>query len=173
MHEHAFSTEWSGNDSTHWHASLCGHPVVSDFGEHAFDSGVITDGKTVFTCTVCGYEKVETEDVTAKQLEEALAAVADLEKQLEDKNAELEKLSGEADAQKEEIAELNEEIASLDSQLEAAKNEIERLKAQSGEPGTAEDNVCPKCGKVHANDFFGKITCFFNRVARFFENLFK
>ncbi|MCQ2462445.1 MAG: hypothetical protein MJ177_03450 [Clostridia bacterium] len=173
VHEHTFSTEWSGNLSTHWHASVCGHSVVSDFGEHTFDDGVKNDGKTVFTCTVCEYKKVETEDETAKQLEEALAALADLEKQLEAKEAELKKLNDESDSQDKKIAALNEEINSLNSQLDAAKKEIERLKAQSGTPGTEEDNTCSKCGKVHTDDFWGQIVCFFNRIGNFFKNLFK
>ena len=62
-------------------------------------------------------------------------------------------------------------IDSLNSQFEAAKKEIERLKEQGGDPGTG--NTCPKCGGTHANDFFGKIVCFFNQIGNFFKNLFK
>lgn len=175
VHEHAFSTEWSVSESAHWHASLCAHAVAADLGGHTFDGGATVGNETVFTCTVCGYKKTETEDETAKLLEEALSALADLEKQLEAKEARLEELNGEAEAKNAEIASLNEEIDSLNSELYAAKKEIERLKAQSGETGAGEeeDGVCPKCGKVHADDFIGRITCFFNRLVRFFENLFR
>ena len=173
VHEHTFSTEWSGSETAHWHASLCSHSVVSDLGEHTFDGGVVIGDKTVFTCTVCGYEKVETEDETAKQLTEALAALADLEEQLAAKEAELNKLTSEAEAKDAEITALNAEIESLNSQLDAAEKEIERLKAQSGDPGTGEDEPCSKCGKVHADDFIGRIKCFFNRLGDFFKNLFK
>ena len=168
VHEHTFSTEWSADASAHWHASACGHAVAADLGEHTFDEGVKTDDKTVFTCTVCGYEKVETEDETAKLLEEALAAISNLEKQLAAKQAELETMKDESE---ESIAALNAEIASLNAQLDAAKEEIEQLKAQS-DPGTEEDAACEKCGKVHADNFFGRIVCFFNRIGNFFKNLF-
>ena len=40
-------------------------------------------------------------------------------------------------------------------------------------PKTGTGTLCSKCGKVHANDFWGKIVCFFNRIINWFRNLFK
>ena len=49
-HNHTFSTEWSFDETKHWHAPTCGHnDAISEFADHTFG----TDGK----CTVCGYEK--------------------------------------------------------------------------------------------------------------------
>ena len=130
------------------------------------------DGSSVVEIYYDRIKPSETELETAKQLEEALAAIADLEKRLEEKQAELAKLNEESN---EAVAALNAEIESLNSQLDAAKKEIERLKAQSGDPGAGEGdgNTCPECGKVHADNFFGRIVCFFNRIGNFFRNLFK
>lgn len=47
-HTHTFSEEWSSNETSHWHASTCGHTSVKgDEGEHTFENGF---------CTVCSYE---------------------------------------------------------------------------------------------------------------------
>ena len=60
VHEHTFSTEWSSDETYHWHDSTCGHDVVSDKTIHAFDD-VITPatyehgGYTTHTCSICGY----------------------------------------------------------------------------------------------------------------------
>lgn len=209
-HEHTFSTEYSKNEAVHWFAATCEHDVVTDMAAHTFGEGVVDGNKTTYTCTVCGYEKVETEDETAKLLEEALAELAeakgklsdaetelaaankekaDLADKLQKKEAELAEAnkthSAEVEALKKEIAGLKDAINekdkeinakqatidSLNSQLEAAKKEIERLKEQGDDPGTG--NTCPKCGGTHANDFFGKIVCFFNRIGNWFRNLFK
>ena len=176
VHEHTFASVWSSNDLTHWHASDCGHAVAADLAEHTFDGGVKNGDETVYTCTVCGYEKTETGDVTAKLLEEALAEKAGLEAQLAAKEAELDKLKDESETQSGMITELNAEIDSLNAKLDAAQKEIERLKALSGDPGTGdeenEDTACAKCGKVHADNFIGRIVCFFNRIGNFFRNLF-
>lgn len=49
-HEHAFSSEWSTNESSHWHAATCEHKDISkDLGNHTYGE----DNK----CTVCGYPK--------------------------------------------------------------------------------------------------------------------
>ena len=49
-HEHTYSTEWSKDESGHWHAATCEHTgEKTDFGEHA-DSD--NNGK----CDVCDYE---------------------------------------------------------------------------------------------------------------------
>ena len=44
---HKYSQEWSNDKTYHWHASTCGHDVVSDKGKHTFDSNWI--------CTECAY----------------------------------------------------------------------------------------------------------------------
>lgn len=59
-HEHTFSEEYSKNDYSHWHAATCEHTdIVKDAAAHTFDEGTTEGGKTTYTCTVCGYEKVE------------------------------------------------------------------------------------------------------------------
>ena len=44
---HKYSQEWSTDKTYHWHASTCGHDVVSDKGKHTFDSN--------WVCTECAY----------------------------------------------------------------------------------------------------------------------
>lgn len=46
-HEHTFKSEWSFNESVHYHEATCGHDVKGSYGEHNIEDGV---------CTVCGYE---------------------------------------------------------------------------------------------------------------------
>ena len=65
-HVHTFSEIWSADEYYHWHASTCGHDVVSDKIEHSWDDGVETtapthteDGIKTFTCSVCGATKIE------------------------------------------------------------------------------------------------------------------
>lgn len=73
---HTYGTEWTKDESGHWHESTCGttaptHDVMKkDFAAHTFDEGKVTKpadfgvvGEKKFTCTVCGYEK--TEDIDA------------------------------------------------------------------------------------------------------------
>ncbi len=53
-HEHTFSTDWSKDETNHWHASNCNDSdeckkATADVAAHSDDA----DGK----CTVCGYEK--------------------------------------------------------------------------------------------------------------------
>ena len=65
---HTYGTEWTKDESGHWHESTCGttaptHDVMKkDFAAHTFDDGVVTKpadfgvvGEKKFTCTVCGY----------------------------------------------------------------------------------------------------------------------
>lgn len=48
-HEHTYSTEWTYDETYHWHAATCEHNnEVSDKAEHIFTDNI---------CTVCGYEK--------------------------------------------------------------------------------------------------------------------
>ena len=69
---HTYGTEWTKDESGHWHESTCGttaptHDVMKgDFAAHTFDEGVETKpadfgvvGERKFTCTKCGYEKTE------------------------------------------------------------------------------------------------------------------
>ena len=35
-----------------------------------------------------------------------------------------------------------------------------------------EPDVCEKCGRSHADNFFGRIVCFFYRVINWFRDLF-
>lgn len=67
--EHHYSTEWSKDDTHHWHACTDeGCQAVSERLEHIWDSGVITTeptessaGVKTFTCSVC--QKTRTEPV--------------------------------------------------------------------------------------------------------------
>ena len=65
---HTYGTEWTKDESGHWHESTCGttaptHDVMKkDFAAHTFDEGVETKpadygvvGEKKFTCTVCEY----------------------------------------------------------------------------------------------------------------------
>ncbi|MDD7315511.1 MAG: glycosyl hydrolase family 18 protein [Bacilli bacterium] len=66
-HTHTYDTNWSYDETTHFHKSTCGHDVVSDQENHNFDEGRITKEATetetgikIYTCETCGYEKEET-----------------------------------------------------------------------------------------------------------------
>jgi len=51
-HEHTYSTQWSKDETHHWHAATCGHAeVVSGKGEHVFTNDADT------TCNTCGAER--------------------------------------------------------------------------------------------------------------------
>ena len=65
-HSHRYSDEWSYDADYHWHASTCGHDVVSGKEAHTWNAGVVTKeatetekGEKTYTCTVCGYVKTE------------------------------------------------------------------------------------------------------------------
>lgn len=58
-YEHTYSTEWSKNETKHWHVSICGHDLKKDESDHTWNNGAETTNGTKFTCTVCGYEKTE------------------------------------------------------------------------------------------------------------------
>ncbi len=68
-HVHTFSTEWSSDDTSHWHASTCEHTdEKSDVAEHDWDEGTETTpatetakGVMTYTCKVC--EKTKTEEI--------------------------------------------------------------------------------------------------------------
>lgn len=66
-HQHAFATEWSKDETHHWHACTGEDCTdVSDKAEHNFDAGEITttatkdeNGVKTFTCQDCGQSKTE------------------------------------------------------------------------------------------------------------------
>lgn len=65
-HSHSYADAWSHDATHHWHASTCGHEVVSDKAEHTWNDGEVTTAATcgaagvkTFTCTVCGATKTE------------------------------------------------------------------------------------------------------------------
>ncbi len=55
--EHRYSSEWSHDALSHWHANLCGCGRLGDKAEHTYGE----DG----TCTECGYEPVSDEALEA------------------------------------------------------------------------------------------------------------
>ena len=59
-HVHSFSESYSFDEENHWRECSCGEK--SDLSEHEFEITASDDAETVYTCTVCGYEKtVESE----------------------------------------------------------------------------------------------------------------
>ncbi len=61
-HAHAFSSEWSKDDTYHWHAATCGHDLVKDKSSHTYGSYVVDKAPTEYEtgsrhriCTVCDY----------------------------------------------------------------------------------------------------------------------
>ena len=65
-HVHTFSTEWTTNNTYHWHAATCEH--TSEKGDRAKHTWVVTitkeathttAGEKVTTCSVCGLSKTE------------------------------------------------------------------------------------------------------------------
>lgn len=68
-HECVFATEWSQDDTHHWHACTGEECVqISDKTAHTWDNGKVTtkptqeaDGVKTYTCTVCAHTKTEKE----------------------------------------------------------------------------------------------------------------
>ena len=58
-HTHKFADAWSSDETKHWHAANCGHDLKKDEAEHTFDSGVVSGDDKTFTCSECGYKKIE------------------------------------------------------------------------------------------------------------------
>ena len=48
-HTHTFASEWTKDESNHWHASTCGHDVTDSKAEHSFVNEV---------CTICEYSRI-------------------------------------------------------------------------------------------------------------------
>ena len=60
-HEHSWETNWSYDETGHWHASSCGHDDTEK-AEHIYDDGWVEkeateteEGVIVYTCIDCGY----------------------------------------------------------------------------------------------------------------------
>ena len=77
----------------------------------------------------------------------------------------VEDLEDEITIVQENIEEKTSQVEELTEKLEEAKAEIEELKVEFG--------ICPECGKIHKDNFWGYIVCFFNRIGNFFRDLFK
>ena len=65
-HVHTWDSEWSKDETNHWHASTCGHDD-KDVALHVYDDGFIEkaateteEGLIIYTCIHCGYEVEET-----------------------------------------------------------------------------------------------------------------
>jgi len=48
-HHHTFATEWTSDETNHWHAATCGHDVTDSKSEHSFVNEV---------CTICEYSRI-------------------------------------------------------------------------------------------------------------------
>ena len=64
-HTHKFASEWTSDETNHWHAATCGHDVTDSKAEHSFNWQITKEasctekGEKKATCTTCGYEKTE------------------------------------------------------------------------------------------------------------------
>ena len=66
-HTHKFASEWTSNETYHWHAATCEHATeVSGKAEHSFGEWTVTkeateeaEGTKESSCTVCGYKATE------------------------------------------------------------------------------------------------------------------
>ena len=66
-HTHKFATDWTKDETNHWHASICGHITeVSGKAEHTFGDWTVTkeateeaEGSKERSCSVCGYTATE------------------------------------------------------------------------------------------------------------------
>lgn len=59
-HEHTFSEEWSYDETSHWHASTCGHEAKGSIAPHVYGQGTsLGEGKTAYECQVCHATKID------------------------------------------------------------------------------------------------------------------
>lgn len=66
-HQHTFSSNWTWDETYHWHAATCEHKAEkNEYGKHVWDNGVITvvpttasKGKKTYTCETCGKTRTE------------------------------------------------------------------------------------------------------------------
>lgn len=85
MHKCEFSSDWSKDESSHWHACTGAECTeIADKAEHTWDEGKITtkatqeaDGVKTFTCTVCAQTKTEAVVFTGLSEEDWNAAFVD------------------------------------------------------------------------------------------------
>ena len=70
-HTHKFASEWTSDETNHWHASTCGHEVTDSKAAHTFGDWTTTkeatcteEGNKTRTCEVC--KKEVTEKIPAK-----------------------------------------------------------------------------------------------------------
>ena len=70
-HTHKFATDWTKDETNHWHASTCGHEVTEGKTAHTFGDWTTTkeascteEGNKTRTCEVC--KKEVTEKIDAK-----------------------------------------------------------------------------------------------------------
>ena len=69
-HTHKFATDWTKDETNHWHAATCGHTTeVSGKAEHSFgeyvsnnDATTEADGTKTRECSVCGYKDTVTDE---------------------------------------------------------------------------------------------------------------
>ena len=60
---HTYSSNWSSDETKHWHGSTCGHDVKKDEGTHTFSDWTVkkeTTGEVWLkerTCSICGYSQ--------------------------------------------------------------------------------------------------------------------
>ncbi len=125
-------------------------------------------------------DEIAKKEKTISDLEKSIsnleASVQAKETEVSEKTEEIKKLENSVEDLEDEVAKAQENIEKKTSQveeltekLEEAQAEIEELK---GGPSGHED-ICPKCGKKHKDNFFGRIACFFNRIGNFFRDLFQ
>ncbi len=77
-HECTFATEWSHDDTNHWHACVGEDCVeISEKSAHMWNDGEITtkatqeaDGVKTYTCTVCSHTKTESVSFTGMTKDE-------------------------------------------------------------------------------------------------------
>ena len=69
-HTHKFATDWTKDETHHWHAATCEHTdETSGFAAHSFgeyvsnnDATTETDGTKTRECSVCGYKDTVTDE---------------------------------------------------------------------------------------------------------------
>lgn len=67
-HTHSYASEWSHDDTSHWHETTCGHDEAVEKAEHTFGEIVIDEAPTPIkkghghrTCSACGLTKYRIE----------------------------------------------------------------------------------------------------------------
>ena len=56
VHEHTFSSDWSYDETKHWHNAACEHSsITSDLAEHTYIKTEDSFGNIIHVCSECGY----------------------------------------------------------------------------------------------------------------------